>query len=45
MKSDGIFIKDDRPLVTLVNFGEVPNYLFEAVNNSFYHFFTSIKMI
>ena len=43
MRSDGIFIRGDRPLVTLVNFGEVSNYLFEAVNNSFYHFFTSIQ--
>jgi predicted Zn-dependent protease len=43
MRSDGIYIKGDRPLVMLVNFGEVSNYLFEAINSSFYHFFTSIQ--
>lgn len=41
MKVDGVYIKEKKPVVTLVNFGDVPPTLFKEIDHSLKWFFRS----
>jgi predicted Zn-dependent protease len=44
MYEDGVYVKEDKPSMTLVNFGEVSQTRFELINNSLIKFLSSLEL-